>query len=238
MTYEESDDAKIRRNLIVFSGLIVLLAWLQVPLTEVISTALKLQTIGRVSPPRLWLACLVFLVYLTHRYWHCADFKSSYARLKGEWFSKKCGDIDAFVMRKAKAYALDRTQHSKYLVPIPEESIRTFMSFGKHRSVKLSNPRFGLVFQKLERDHQDPWKGRVSFEYRKTDNESPMEYRDRSAQFKIIGWRKWQIALWSFLYPLGSSQQTTQLVVPCTVTVCAYGIVVYRLAQATWPSVM
>lgn len=71
---DEGDDSKIRRNLVVFSTLIVFVAWLEIPLGLIAAGLLKLGAPPQISPFKLWLTCLLVLLYLTLRYRFTAEW--------------------------------------------------------------------------------------------------------------------------------------------------------------------
>lgn len=75
---DESDDSKIRRNLVVFSALIILLAWLRIPVGEIAAGLLKLDKLSQpiqISQFRLWVACFAVLLYLSLRYRFTKEWK-------------------------------------------------------------------------------------------------------------------------------------------------------------------
>ncbi|MFZ3221133.1 MAG: hypothetical protein WA174_13940 [Rhodoferax sp.] len=75
---DESDDSKIRRNLVVFSTLMLLVAWMQIPVGEISAGLLKLDKLEKplhLSQFRLWIACFSALLYLTLRYRFTKEWK-------------------------------------------------------------------------------------------------------------------------------------------------------------------
>ncbi len=70
-----SDDDKPRRNLLIASAAIALGAWLDLPSGTVIGRILGTPD-SQVSNWKVWVAVLVVLAFLTHRYWHTS---------RGEW---------------------------------------------------------------------------------------------------------------------------------------------------------
>jgi hypothetical protein len=63
------DDDKVRRNLVVFSGGVLLLSWLAVPLTSVTERLIGPVTGWQINPNRAWAAAGVTLVYLAARFY-------------------------------------------------------------------------------------------------------------------------------------------------------------------------
>jgi len=91
----DDDDSKARRNVVIASGLVWLLAWLKVPAAALASKFLStagatgIPTPGTpvLDPQRLWLAVLVALIYLGLRYRFSVEGKSASAVIREEWRS-------------------------------------------------------------------------------------------------------------------------------------------------------
>jgi hypothetical protein len=75
MDADEGDDSKIRRNLVVFSTLVVSVAWLELPVAQIASGFFKLDKPLQVSPLKLWITCFLVLLYLTLRYRYTKEFQ-------------------------------------------------------------------------------------------------------------------------------------------------------------------
>jgi len=63
----EDEDSKVRRNLVVFSTMILVVTFLQVQPVKLIQEALKLQDLG-IPPWKTWVMVALTLAYLRYRF--------------------------------------------------------------------------------------------------------------------------------------------------------------------------
>lgn len=232
MDLDEGDDAKIRRNLVVFSGLIVLLAWLQVPVTELLASFFKTETVTQLSPLRVWIACALCLGYFTHRYCYTSDFSTSVAQFRGTYFRKMRNNLDALLTRYAVAYARDRKRKCSYFDSLPAEETLHFDNRAGRRSLSSNDDNVHLEFSGIRSNPENLWMGFLDFKYLYVSENLRVELNGRAVRYKLSGIVRLKVAMPAYLYPLASSRYTTQLVIPCLVTAAAYAVVLYRLFHA------
>jgi hypothetical protein len=79
------DDDKVRRNLVVFSAGVVLLAWLRLPLTVATERLMGSTGTWQASPGRAWAAAAVVLMYLTARFYYTGGGRKAIDKLSKQY---------------------------------------------------------------------------------------------------------------------------------------------------------
>lgn len=94
------EDDKVRRNLVVFSAGVLLVAWLNVPVQGMLQDALKVKQ--EVEPARTWLAAAAILVYLILRYRFSPDARKLGKDMYGHFSGVAYNRVNALAQPEAK----------------------------------------------------------------------------------------------------------------------------------------
>lgn len=223
---DEGDDSKIRRNLVVFSTLIVFVAWLEIPVGQIAAGLLKLGVPPQINPFKLWLTCAAVLLYLTLRYRFTAEWTRLVATYKsnlGEAF-KSVGakrtqrSIATFIKTKKNDggfkgqlvtfYDLRvAKQKQKYGDQIGEPEIRVADASGY--TVNRAQVSINLVWEERLVGSAAP------------ENKS-MPYKFDWLEFKLI-------QMYAHIHTLVYSHSSVQYVVPLVLTTAAFAVIAWNL---------
>lgn len=93
----DDDDTKARRNLLAFSAVILLLAWLRLPLVDIadkVGGATAAARLGK-EPARLWTATAAILLYLAVRFHFFGGGREAFKKLTEKYNNLVHWDLDA-----------------------------------------------------------------------------------------------------------------------------------------------
>jgi hypothetical protein len=115
----EDGDDKIRRNLLVVSSAVLVVAWLKLPPGELAERiiGIKASTGDVVAGWRVWSAILALLVYLALRYRFHNPTRSAYDKLGERWYQARAEVGCLMVSRSVEAFLNGRSSHCIISIP-------------------------------------------------------------------------------------------------------------------------
>lgn len=233
---DDDTDAKIRRNLVVFSTLIVLVAWLQIPVGEIAVGLLKLDKLEKplqLSQFRLWVACFAVLLYMALRY-----------RFTEEWgqFSREMYGINLNLQRALVQKTLDtalRRFHKTgkdsplFHNHIEQLASKVIRSQPEHERLEAKNRPLGVVKERLH--PRSEWEGEAKLEFTRYVNtkgaKNNVVYIEKVA-FEIPERKQMEIKVVAFARSLFYSKFSVHYLVPFALAVAALTVVLYKLCTS------
>lgn len=230
---DESDDSKIRRNLVVFSGVIILLTWLRVPVGELAGGLFKLEKgtqISQISQFRLWIACLVILLYLSLRYRFTKEWTKIGNAYRAEVLEKKQQLID-----KRAIKSVDHFRKTKHRDGGFKGQLFTSYSSAVDEKKQKYADLIGEPEILIHRLRGDPVINgeRVSMIFRwdaKRVRGIPDDGFQLSYKFDWLD-QKW-IAFYANAHTLAYSSSAVQYIIPILLTAVAFVVLLIRLIQS------
>lgn len=209
---EDTGD-KIRRNLVVFSALILIAAWLRVPLS-----ALAEKTLGGVHADntRAWIVVVAVHVYLMFRYRfasetiHAANaLFAEQAMLRSSRINRILSDeSERFVKTGRATYALGNALPKIF----PERLSRIGLQGGFADQ---------FIWTCTSMGHPAGWAGTAIVNTKTPDGNNQMQ---EIVPYSIAGWRKATIAVSTWSLTLFYSHSSTELLVPVVLGTSALAI--------------
>lgn len=228
---DEGDDSKIRRNLVVFSTLVLLVAWLDIPVTQLASGLLKTDKPIQPSPTRLWSACLAAHIYLIYRYFYTADFLRQWHEFLGSARSLQARYVTALLTREIELFDKDRKRKSPYTTDLIQAvaaagpGMRIIPRSGEDHSLRF---RFDGMS-----NGTDIFIGNLDvrvYEGEVADTNSFIAHR--TLGYEITGLRKRVVKVRAYLVTLFRSQYTMGFAMPCVLTLGAALVILVKLYQS------
>jgi hypothetical protein len=227
---EEDTDAKIRRNIVVASGLIVLLAWLDLSLPGVTTKLLEGQSQLPLSPFRLWVACFAILVYLALRY-----------RFSSEWIAfDRTLVVPASALRNQYVQKLLQQQLHKYHRTGSNPSIFFYKlkeaAERQTEEMRKNSDRTDLPRPRITIDIFNPgreiWEGDVQVAMTWVTGASRMANSGERILYAVGGWRRWWIEAKSYTIVAIYSETSVRHLVPVALCISAFAIVGRQIWRA------
>lgn len=154
MPVDDTDD-KVRRNLVVFSALIVASAWLGHPELWLVTKLLTPEA----APPPAWKVsslALAVLIYLFARYWFSAAHMNAQATMHDEWYKNTVSIHHQILINSLKSYHKTKRQPSFIKTNLAEYA-REEASI---RDVS-SDEKFELRFLSVQISQNSEWDGEL-----------------------------------------------------------------------------
>lgn len=229
----DDDDSKVRRNLAVTGGLVILAVWLAIPLDQILEkitglTPDKVPGSAGISPLRVWCAVLAVLMYLGLRY----RFAPEGRRLVRAFRRERGLLVQRYVQTQVKA-ALRRYSATGKDSPIFHEELHTFAERAT-RSMRQNVPgrhlsRPSVTGSPVQFD--EPYRGNVGLTFQWLENGVEQAAASGgSIGFEMAGFMRWRVASHATVEALIYSRASTQHVLPVAFGLVAIGIALWKIA--------
>ncbi len=228
----DDDEGKARRNLVLASTVVLLAAWLELPLPGLIEKVTSLKAGESISPARAWAAVLAVLVYLVYRYDFSEEAAKGRETLKQAWEAALADLIAGLLNRHLNRAARGGRDSPHFDHKLREYFAhqREFGGYGKGKG-SLQVPHAGAAAIKME---TTPWQGTVSVPLQgssdagatrsSSGNRLPFNLSNRVGRAQVIVPAALLVAL--------RSKATTSALAPVVLSMLAVGVAVFRLTSA------
>lgn len=227
---EEDSDAKIRRNLVVASTLILLVAWLELPLASLAEKVLAAPPTVQLRPFKVWLACLAVLLYMALRYRFTKEW-NLFGRLFRENTRKKRDQMIVELIERAfRLFNNERSDSiifTKSLSSVCEELTAAQKLLGR----QLGDQPFHVRFHQRTVE-RDPWHGEVSYFLEHPTADPKISAGTRTVSYAIEGLKKWYITFTSHTQSVLYSESSVRFIVPCALAAAAFVTVIWNMYRA------
>jgi hypothetical protein len=223
------DDDKARRNLVVFSSLVVLAAWIRLPLTAVAEKLLSAPggwAGPAVQPWRVWVAVLAVLAYLALRFRFSTDFVRP-----GEWRDVWRSHASVGVSRKLQsqldAYKRKGTEPPAFRGLLSEMLATQLGAKSLDADARASLSFGGLQFLDIKT---------VCIVHSSMPNSSGDRPR-LELDFSLGPFQRFVARCEGAFRVLFYSPFSMRVIVPCLLALLAFAIALYRTYESTAPAV-
>jgi hypothetical protein len=232
----DDDDTKIRRNLVVASGAVVVLTFLQVSFGDLAEFACRCQIHLHTAEWRIWTALLVVLFYLALRLRFSDSAQALAEALHAEYATRlpegakkmALAALRKFEVRGASTKSLGfdlQPLLAAHLARV-EEAESALPKDGGGVSLRYGSPTFHAKFLELA-----PFAGRM--EVRAISHLPPPNISEESStsleQFSMDRTSRAMNRAKAFFFSYVYSKQATTLLIPALLAASAAGITVYRI---------
>jgi hypothetical protein len=219
------EDDKVRRNLVMFSAAILLVAWLDVPIQGILQETLKFKT--DVAQGRTWAAALVILAYLLLRYRFSEDAQSLVGGMDREFGGE--------VYTRVSKYATTRGE-KRFADGAPDVAFGERMRIVRETFQAEFPHEYEAAKWDMEVDPRDVasyWSGTVVVTvYAGTEPEERKHLRSYPVTYKMPFMRRVPLALWAFCRSWVYSETSINYLTPVLMGVVAMIVVVWKLTVA------
>jgi len=228
------EDDKIRRNLVVASVAVVLVWWLDVPLSLILA---KFGDTGRPLPFvawRVWAAVLVILLYLILRYRFAPDTTEAIRMLRENWRHRRNLETQALLRRQLARFTKTGADSSVFAARLPQLVENYAREVAGHRNQQLLEvPRPTLTIFSFKAG--DDWGGRIEIQMRWAAAGSHAG-GDRRAEIDFLfeGTNKAYVLLRTTAHIAVYSEGSTRLLLPALFVYVALLIVLANLSRAVF----
>ncbi len=223
----DDDDEKVRRNLVVFSSLILASTWLGHPELWLV-TQLLTPDAGRPPAWKVTTLALAVLVYLTARYWFSPAHEAARSTMSHDWDRIKNRIRNQTIVRGVENFHVKRKQLSFISTDMDE--------YVRDQGVKWGGSQlkeFRLRFSAVHIQPRGEWAGELQ-----TTREISSDTRTGLASGGIllpyefpIGMRR-SIRLRAAINQLFYSRTAVEYFTPIALSASAFVVLTYRLATA------
>ncbi len=238
---DDTDD-KIRRNLVAFSSIIILGAWLGVPLAALADKALAAGTLDKVTPWRVWVAVVAVQAYLILRFRFSADTLAEAQMLRRAWALLYQSKVIRMLRRHLACYSKKQQASPLFATSLADATDQAAAKFavqiGKAKESLGAPTLIGAEFQFLNPPRSptdtdetapplEPYRGYVNIAFEWPNGGASLA---GSTEFRVIGWRRYALhvkTLWTLcIY----SPEAMKLVIPSALAAVAAAIALFKLA--------
>jgi hypothetical protein len=235
MAAMDDDDSKVRRNLTVAGGLVILAVWLAVPLDQLLERIAGLsldKTPGAagISPLRVWSAVLAVLMYLALRYRFAPE-----GRRLARAFRRERGLLVQRYVRVCVRGALLRYSRKGRDSPIFHGELHTFASQATKsleanlHGEELPRPTVTASFIQIV----TPYQGNAGLTFIwQRDTTQAAATSGAAIGFEVAGFMRWRVACRATVEALTYSRASTQHILPVAFGVTAIGIALFKIATS------
>jgi hypothetical protein len=234
MAAMDDDDSRIRRNLVVAGGLVILAAWLDIPLDQLLEKIAGLvpdKTPGApgIDPLRVWFAVLAVLTYLALRYRFALE-----GRRLARAYRRERGLLVQRYVRGCVNGALLRYSRDGKDSPIFYGELHTFANKAtksleaKLEGEQLARPTVTASFIQIEA----PYRGNAGLNFIwQRDTTQAATSSGAASGFEVAGFRRWRIACLATVVGLSYSRASTQHILPVAFGLTAIGLSLFKIAS-------
>jgi hypothetical protein len=221
----EDEDSKIRRNLVTTSFAIILLWFLEIPVSKYFSEVLK-DPAWSTPGWKVWLLLSAVLFYLALRYRFTEDHKAVTDAL-GEAYKKRLpGVVYEFVCRALKhGDNLDTSQ-------LGFDRARIIHDFAVSVAPRIGTPARVVVTRVDWQEQAEPTRGIVSAKLSAQRDDGSRSDGDLSIGYDLSGSKLWQCRVRAWFFSWIYSREAVEYLVPCMLASFAIGITSFSLTRA------
>lgn len=226
----DDDDSKIRRNLVVYSALVLTLAWLELPLGMILELVLP-EGFSRPPDYKLWTLGFVILAYLGIRFSFAAEarnFRDSAERTAKNLQLYKCRKLVYFASYLYTQIGLD-----SHVIPGGFDAFlkRIDPRIIPEGEVKLKRPRLQFAISIRE---GEPWNydTTVKVVWGKQGRFSAVQSGGIAAQVEIQGLVKFIALIWARTHAWTYTEHAIQYLAPIFFGLAATLVLWSRVVQA------
>lgn len=222
MDIDDSSE-KIRRNLLVFSFIIVVSSFLDISIQKE-SKVFNAFDLASVSPFKFWLVITFILIYLFYRYWFDTNSHAAIDHFKNEQNNVNYREIKKLLNKDIENSFLKNKQ-PKYLKGLAElenpHYVENTKTHGKPVKVESTG---NLTYNGVA------WIGRIGNEYSITwDGANYAHAGGNDNKYEIPFLRKKYIQLITMINIIIYSKSIGELIIPLTLFAVALSISVYKV---------
>ncbi len=226
----DDDEGKARRNLLIASSLVVLGVWLEVPLPELADKVLGVKGGSSISDWRAWVAVLVVLGYLAHRYGFSEEASGLLKRWKQARWSRQAKGIRGLLVSDLRRSDQLDCNSRHFLRPLVEYRAalaqRTGLDTTKGERVRLEMGDFTMP-------HPEEWRGFARLDAKVEGRDTG--FQGEEVKFKVTTVGKALVSVKAFVLFTVASRETTQSIAPLAAGVLAGGAALWKLVASLLP---
>lgn len=220
MSFDESDDAKKRRNLIVFSTAIIAVTWLNISPIGIFIALTKDSLGTSIDPARAWIAIFFMMIYFIYQYIFCESYKKIKTEMTEEKYKKMQGDVYNALDREIKAIGYSKLKEIKKIKLLDDDIASIQENFAKNNTnFKRLTIRHGSII----------WSGIVEFQLKSSTPHNDRIIKEYSCRYAIKDYSKTLIEIKYTFLILINSKFTSEFYVPHGLTGTSMIIIIYKL---------
>lgn len=225
MPIDDVDD-KVRRNLVVFSGLVLTAAWLGRPEMWPLSTLIKAD-----MPTPAWRItslALVVLIYLVARYWFSQAHAAARHVMSVDWATNVSRVRDALIVKTLKNYHRTNKQPAFITTNLEEYLRDEWASWGGENASDRE-----LQFISVHITPSNFWEGDVSSTRRFVDGgKSGTANGGNTLVFQFPPRSRARVSFTAAIYQASYSRTAVEYFVPLVLAYFALLVLLYRLSRS------
>lgn len=225
----DDDDAKIRRNLVVTSMLVLALIFLGVGVDDVLKKVIGTDVAPKVHAWRAWLVVVLVLVYQVMRYRFSDEYVEAFDALKVEWQGE-------LLKRAQKVVAIDIWHGIKSGTPSAAASeLLTALEILRSRLGHVAPTDWrvrNLTFAVLPLGFGMRWEGQVAVGIVATRTDGPPIDHEMPVSFDVTRQMKRSVMVRSAVRMLAYSRSSTRFLLPAILALVALLGVVSKLVMS------
>lgn len=226
---DDEGTGKARRNLLLVSSVVVLGAWLELPLPGVVARVLGIDHGAEINEARLWAAMLAVLAYLVYRFTYSEDAGASAATVRDSWAALCQAKAEALLrghLSRSVAKGRDSQHFDNLLIEFLEANARS-LDIDRTKGGRLELCDVEIVFE-------SPWRGAASVSVHGVDRSGAQRARGivRIPFIVTETGKRLQIELPAAIELALRSNATSTTFVPAAMALLAVLIAAYKLTTA------
>lgn len=240
---DDTED-KIRRNLVAFSSIVILGAWLDIPLKAIADKALTSGALDQVTPWRVWVAVVAVQAYLILRFRFSAETLAEARMLRRAWSLIYRGRVVAVLHRHLAAFS--KSQRESPFFPNRLTDVASLEP--PHVALKAGGTKESLGVPSLiatditfldqaraptDTDETAPplevYRGYVNLAFSWPGGASRM---GGSTEFQVTGWRRYALDLTTLWTLCLYSPEAMKLILPSALALVAASIALFKLVAS------
>lgn len=225
----DDEDSKVRRNLVAASTLVLVTAWLDVPLPALGEKLIGLRADSAcavLEPWRVWSAVLAVLMYLGLRYRFAEGSTRVLSDIRQEWRANVEEKTKAVLNRHLVRYS--RTGRDSPLFPNSLEAVaKVLIDRGRSQHAdrvpvqpSLKVDSFTLI---------NVWSGSLRLAYEWHPDSTSLLIGNTDSDYVVKGWRKLWFGLTALVNAGTYSRASIQSLVPVVLWFCAVATVIWKM---------
>jgi hypothetical protein len=219
-------DDKVRRNLVVFSGLVLAATWLGHPEVLPLSTLIKAET-----PTPTWritTLAFVVLIYLVARYWFSQAHAAARHQMSIDWATNVSRVRDALILKTLKNHHRTKKQPTFIATNLEEYTRDEWASWGGENASDRE-----LQFISVHIKPSDFWEGDISSTRRFVDGgKSGTAHGGNTLAFQFPLRSRARVSLKAAILQASFSRTAVEYFIPLVLAYLALLVLLYRLSRS------
>lgn len=233
----EDEDSKIRRNLIALCSVIVVLAWLRVPLDLVGERLLGVSTKSgfSLSAKRVWLAAFVLLAYFALRYRFCDEHQEGMKTIRTEY-----AVVERRILKRWLTWELACFSRFGWKTPLLGNPVEAIMDVRHARVADQSSSRYVRIslndaalggYSKAGIYVPSTRRGQAHLNYFARIDGADVPMPQEKVEFELTTFKRLMLSCATAVWLSGYSKASTSLLTPWALAVIAAVLTLRRLWQ-------